>query len=78
VKPKKAEFCCEDMTGVVTQDPDDKDHTFFVEDRVLRMVVRRATLADGSLFFHERAVMHCPFCGTQLETELSLASKLRH
>jgi len=71
-------FCCDLLGEVVAGLPEPVQPMLHVsEDGVLMMVVGVVETEDGPGYL-DQAVMHCPFCGTQLQDADSIAQKVSH
>jgi hypothetical protein len=62
--------CCADLREAMTQPP---ESFFRVEQNgVFYLTVGYVATADGPGFF-DQAVLHCPFCGVQLQDRDAIA-----
>ena len=66
--------CCKDLKDAMTEVP---ESFFRVEDNgVLYLTVGYVQREEGPGFF-DQAVLHCPFCGKQLQERAEIAAKAR-
>ncbi|MEI9404820.1 hypothetical protein [Mesorhizobium argentiipisi] len=68
-------FCCSTLREVMTELP--SPSFFETDDGTLMMTVGTVETEDGLGYF-DQAVMFCPFCGTGLQTDKSIAGKVKH
>jgi hypothetical protein len=56
--------CCNSLKKAVDQ-PQSLFRT--EDDGILRLAIWVVPLADGGRAFYEKAIIFCPFCGTQIQ-----------
>ncbi|MCQ8875504.1 hypothetical protein NP945_27075 [Mesorhizobium sp. LMG17149] len=67
-------FCCSTLQEVMTELP--SPSFFETDDGVLMVTVGTVETEDGPGYF-DQAVMFCPFCGTELQTDEIIAGKVK-
>jgi len=68
--------CCDELQEVM--DSDEFEPLVFVgEDGKLYMCVGYAEVGNGQIGWFDHAVIHCPFCGTQLQSREGLGEGQR-
>jgi hypothetical protein len=71
-------FCCDALKAVAAELPAPAAPTIYVsDDGVLMMVVGLIQTEEG-LGYLDRAILHCPFCGTKLQDAKAIAEKVSH
>ena len=73
-RKRSNEFCCSDMRETLTELPREVEPLVRRDEEAggnLMMTVGLVMTENGPGYF-DRAVMYCPFCGTQLQTPESV------
>ncbi|MBB3525344.1 hypothetical protein [Rhizobium sp. BK456] len=71
-------FCCDPLKGVVADLPEPAAPTIYRADNGVLMMVVGLVQSEEGLGYLDRAIMHCPFCGTQLQDAKAIAEKVSH
>ncbi|ANM12557.1 MULTISPECIES: hypothetical protein [Rhizobium] len=71
-------FCCDSLKGVVADLPDPAAPTIYRADNGVLMMVVGLVQSEEGLGYLDQAIMHCPFCGTQLQDAKAIAEKVSH
>ncbi|AHG47172.1 hypothetical protein RLEG12_29695 [Rhizobium leguminosarum bv. trifolii CB782] len=71
-------FCCDSLKGVVADLPEPAAPTIYRADNGVLMMVVGLVQSEEGLGYLGQAIMHCPFCGTQLQDAKAIAEKVSH
>ncbi|MBX5158406.1 MULTISPECIES: hypothetical protein [unclassified Rhizobium] len=71
-------FCCDSLKGVVADLPEPAAPTVYRADNGVLMMVVGLVQSEEGLGYLDQAIMHCPFCGTQLQDAKAIAEKVSH
>ncbi|MBP2443393.1 hypothetical protein [Rhizobium leguminosarum] len=71
-------FCCDSLKGVVADLPEPAAPTIYRADNGVLMMVVGLIQSEEGLGYLDQAIMHCPFCGTQLQDAKAIAEKVSH
>ncbi|ACI56914.1 hypothetical protein GGI64_003531 [Rhizobium leguminosarum] len=71
-------FCCDSLKGVVADLPEPAAPTIYRADNGVLMMVVGLVQSEEGLGYLDQAIMHCPFCGTQLQDAKAIAEKVSH